>query len=52
LDDGSFVARQQANIIDLGLIAPDGSQVGASGSNKKEIIISEVYATPGYRLVP
>lgn len=49
LDDGSFVARQQANIIDLGLIAPDGSQVGASGSNKKEIIISEVYATPGYR---
>ncbi len=49
LENGSFVARQQINIIDLGLIAPDGSQVGASGSNKKEITISEVYATPGYK---
>lgn len=55
LEDGSFVARQQVNIIDLGLIAPDGSQVGASGSNKKDITISEIYATPGYHtcvLVP
>ncbi len=48
LENGSFVARQQVNIIDLGLIAPDGSQVGASGSDKKEITVSEVYATPGY----
>jgi hypothetical protein len=55
LGNGSFATRQQANIIDLGLIAPDGSQVGASGSNKKEIYVSEVYATPGYHtcvLVP
>ena len=48
LENGSFVKRQQVNIIDLGLIAPDGSQVGASGSNKKKITVSEVYATPGY----
>ena len=51
----AFTSRQQVNIIDLGLIAPDGSQVGASGSDKAEITISEVRATPGYRpqkLVP
>jgi hypothetical protein len=52
--DGS-ISRQEINIIDLGLIAPDGAQVGASGSDKTEIQISETYATPGYRpcrLVP
>jgi hypothetical protein len=50
-----FTSRQQVNIIDLGLIAPDGSQVGASGSDKTEVYIDEVRATPGYtpkRLVP
>ncbi|MDD5368873.1 MAG: CehA/McbA family metallohydrolase [Anaerolineaceae bacterium] len=49
---GSFVSRQEVNIIDLGLIAPDGVQVGASGSDKSEISISETYATPGYRRCP
>jgi len=52
---GNFISRREANIIDLGLIAPDGSQVGASGSDKAEITISETQATPGYRpcvLVP
>jgi len=44
-----FVSRQETNIIDLGLIAPDGSQVGASGSDKTEIQVSETSATPGYR---
>jgi hypothetical protein len=44
-----FVSRQEANIIDLGLIAPDGTQVGASGSDKSEIQVSETNATPGYR---
>jgi len=43
-----FISRQQVNIIDLGLIAPDGSQVGASGSDKTEIYIDEIRATPGY----
>ncbi len=52
---GSFTPRQEINIIDLGLIAPDGTQVGASGSNKTSLQIGETYATPGYRpcrLVP
>jgi hypothetical protein len=50
-----FTSRQRINIIDLGLIAPDGSQVGASGSDKTEVYIDEVRATPGYKpqkLVP
>lgn len=52
---GAFTARREANIIDLGLISPDGTQVGASGSDKRQISISETGATPGYRptaLVP
>lgn len=52
---GSFTAHPEINIIDLGLIAPDGSQVGASGSDKSEIEVGEMWATPGYRpraLVP
>lgn len=47
-----FISRQEINIIDLGLIAPDGSQVGASGADKTEIQISETRATPGYRPCP
>jgi hypothetical protein len=43
-----FSARREVNIIDLGLIAPDGRQVGASGSDKRAIRISETEATPGY----
>jgi hypothetical protein len=46
---GTFTSRQKVNVIDLGLIAPDGSQVGASGSDKLEVTISETTATPGYR---
>lgn len=49
---GTFTARQEANIVDLGLIAPDGSQAGASGSDKSEIFLSETTATPGYRPQP
>jgi hypothetical protein len=44
-----FSPRQEINIIDLGLIAPDGTQVGASGSDKTSIQVSETEATPGYR---
>lgn len=53
--NGNFTSRQEINIIDLGLIAPDGNQVGASGSDKREIMVSETLATPGYKptlLVP
>lgn len=49
VENGSLTARQEINIIDLGLIAPDGTQVGASGSDKRTITLSETDATPGYR---
>lgn len=49
LENGQFTTRKEINIIDLGLIAPDGAQVGASGSDKSSISISEVTATPGYK---
>ncbi len=49
---GQFTSRQEINIIDLGIIAPDGSQVGVSGSDKTEIQISETGATPGYHACP
>jgi hypothetical protein len=52
---GTFNGRVLENTIDLGLIAPDGTQVGASGSDKSEFFVSETAATPGYRphaLVP
>ncbi len=45
---GNFTAQEETNIIDLGLIAPDGTQVGASGSDKTYIEVSETDATPGY----
>jgi hypothetical protein len=48
VENGVFIARKEINIIDLGLIAPDGRQVGASGSDKLSISISETRATPGY----
>ncbi len=34
VDRGLFTARDEVNIIDLGLIDPQGVQVGASGSDK------------------
>ena len=49
---GHFTTRSEVNIIDLGIIAPDGRQVGASGSDKTEIYISETHATPGYQPWP
>ena len=52
LENGVFNARPEINIIDLGLIGPDGAQVGASGSDKLEFSVSEAEATPGYRPVP
>ncbi len=52
LESGTYFARKEINIIDLGLIAPDGTQVGASGSDKLSISISETQATPGYNPHP
>ena len=51
-ENSQFTSRTEANIIDLGLIAPDGQQVGASGSDKLSISISETSATPGYNPWP
>ena len=48
IEHGSFISRKEQSIIDLGLIAPDGTQVGASGSDKLSIFVSETHATPGY----
>ncbi len=52
LANGRFTARTEQNIIDLGLIAPDGKQAGASGSDKHEFTLSETDATPGYTPCP
>ena len=55
VENGHFISRKEINIIDLGLISPDGTQVGASGSDKLSIFLSETHATPGYhssKLVP
>ncbi len=46
---GMFTAEAENNIIDLGLLSPDGRQAGASGSDKSRVFISECEATPGYR---
>ncbi len=55
LQNGTFHAQPEVNIIDLGLVDAHGWQVGASGSDKTEISISETEATPGYhacRIIP
>lgn len=44
-----FSPTPEVNIIDIGLIAPDGTQVGASGSDKTKFFVSEGTATPGYK---
>ena len=49
---GKFTSSQQINIIDLALIAPNGSQAGASGSDKQTISLGETDSTPGYRVMP
>ncbi len=48
LPNGQFTSQEQANIIDLGLLTPDGRQAGVSGSNKDRIFINGTSATPGY----
>ncbi len=52
LPNGVYTAKNEVNIIDLGLIAPDGRQVGASGSDKLAFTVSETDATPGYLPCP
>lgn len=47
-NNGIFTTQTETNVIDLGLIDPRGKQVGASGSDKTEIHVSEISASPGY----
>ena len=52
---GSFAERLRLNTVDLGLVAPGNRQVAATGSDKKTIVLSETWATPGCtpcKLVP
>lgn len=49
VERGSFTARKEINVIDLGLIAPDGTQVGASGAARTVILVGETLASPGYQ---
>lgn len=48
INTGQFTSRQRINTIDLGLIGPEGKQVGASGSDKSSITLTANRATPGY----
>ena len=50
--EGGKTLRREVNIIDLALEDPEHTLVGASGSERREIVIHENYATPGYRGVP
>ena len=52
VESGQFTKHQRVNRIDLGLIAPDVSQVGASGSSRDIIFVSTTEATPGYQPHP
>lgn len=45
---GSFTAERAVSVIDLGLIGPDGAQVGVSGSDKDRLFLRENRATTGY----
>ena len=52
---GEFFSIKDINTIDLGLLDPEGNQVGASGSDKSSFFINANQATPGYQpweLVP
>jgi len=48
VEHGSGTSSREINIIDLGLINPEGIQIGASGSDKPGFTLSAVDATPGY----
>lgn len=50
--DAGKTLRKEVNIIDLALEDPSHTLVGASGSERREIVIHENYATPGYHGVP
>jgi hypothetical protein len=44
--------KPEINIIDFGLIGPDGEQIGMSGSDRTTFFVSEANSTPGYQTCP
>ena len=52
VENGTFLSSRQINILDLGLVGPNGEQVGASGSDKSAFTLSALDATPGYTPTP
>ena len=50
----AFLAKNkpEINIIDFGLVSPDGEQIGMSGSDKTTFFVSETLVTPGYKPGP
>jgi len=48
---GDFVLSEEIAIVDLGLNAPGGAFVGASGSDRTEVTVSPFGSTPGYAAV-
>ncbi len=52
LENGTFTAKTEMNIIDIGVVDAQGVQVGVSGSDKTEIFLSETRSTPGYTAGP
>ena len=50
-NQGDWSIRQRSATVDLALVDANGKLVGSSGSNKRQITLSETSATPGYRTV-
>ena len=50
--EGTATFREEINIIDLALNAPNGEYVGASGSDRSRICISAAHSAQGYTRVP
>lgn len=50
--EGGRTIRSEVNIIDIALEDRDHCLVGASGSERQDILIHENYASPGYRGMP
>lgn len=50
--DNLFTYAEEINIIDLALNAPNGYYIGASGSDKESIFISEYESSEGYCKTP
>ena len=48
-DSNKRLQKDLRNYLDIGLVLPDGNQLGAANPEDKRIVISERYSTHGYR---